>query len=156
VMPLQLARALRRRLPRLHRTLGVLYVAGVAVGGVAGLGLATTAHGGPVTGLGFTGLALAWLATTALAVQALVRRDLADHRRWMIRSASLTFAAVTLRVYLGIATATGLPFDVSYTAIAWLCWVPNLLLALHLTRRAPTVPRHARDGDPTSAEVLHP
>ncbi len=143
LMPLQLAKSLRRRLPRVHRALGVLYVVGVLVGGLAGLALATTAHGGVVAGLGFTGLALAWLATTAAAVQAIARGDIPGHRRWMIRSASLTFAAVTLRLYLGVASATGLPFDPSYVTIAWLCWVPNLLLALHATRRGPAAPRHA-------------
>lgn len=143
LMPLQLAKSLRLRLPRVHRGVGVLYVFGVLVGGLAGLALATTAHGGVVASLGFMGLAVAWLATTAAAVQAISRGDVAGHRRWMIRSASLTFAAVTLRLYLGVASVTGLPFDPTYVAIAWLCWVPNLLLALHLTRRGPAAPKHA-------------
>lgn len=142
VMPLQLARRQRQRLPRLHRCLGALYVGGVLIGGVAGLALSTTAHGGPTATLGFLGLALAWLVTTGAGVEALVRRDLAAHRRWMVRSASLTFAAVTLRVYLGIVSTSGLPFDPSYTAIAWLCWVPNLLVAVRLTRRGPAAPKH--------------
>ncbi|WP_344196816.1 DUF2306 domain-containing protein [Aeromicrobium alkaliterrae] len=144
LLPFQLARGLRRRHPRLHRGTGVLYVVGVAVGGLGGLALATTAHGGAVAGLGFAGLGAAWLGTTAAGVHAIGRRDLAAHQRWMIRSASLTFAAVTLRLYLGLAGAAGLPFDASYVAIAWLCWVPNLALALHLTRRGPVAPRHVR------------
>jgi len=51
------------------------------------------------------------------------------HQRWMIRSLALTFAAVTLRVYLPLSVAVGLPFDVAYPVIAWVCWVPNLLVA---------------------------
>jgi hypothetical protein len=48
----------------------------------------------------------------------------------MIRSFALTLAAVTLRIYLplGIMLNHG-DFYTPYRAIAWLCWVPNLLLA---------------------------
>lgn len=135
--PVQLAGRFRRRFPRWHRRLGLVYVTGVGVGGSAGLALAPTAHGGIISTLGFTGLALAWLTTTTLAVLAIARRDVATHRRWMIRSFALTFAAVTLRLYLGISGALGLDFDTSYVVIAWLCWVPNLVLAVGMTRPAP-------------------
>jgi hypothetical protein len=54
----------------------------------------------------------------------------------MIRSFALTFAAVTLRLYLPVgALTTGIP--VAYPVIAWACWVPNFLLTeLWLRRRA--------------------
>jgi hypothetical protein len=52
----------------------------------------------------------------------------------MIRNFSLTFAAVTLRLYLPASLAAGLPFDTVYPAIAWLCWVPNLVVAEFLLR----------------------
>ena len=47
----------------------------------------------------------------------------------MIRSYALTLAAVTLRIYLPGALALGVPYDLAYPPIAWLCWVPNLLVA---------------------------
>lgn len=59
------------------------------------------------------------------------------HRRWMIRSWSLTLAAVTLRIYLPVVIITGLPFAFSYQVVAFLAWVPNLLLAEWLLRRRP-------------------
>ena len=46
----------------------------------------------------------------------------------MIRSLGLCFAAVTLRIYLGAFFALGVPFEQFYTALAWLCWVPNLVV----------------------------
>ena len=55
----------------------------------------------------------------------------------MIRSYALTAAAITLRVYLGIATGLHLPFNIAYPVIAWLCWVPNFAvteLVLLLTK----------------------
>jgi uncharacterized membrane protein len=139
VGPLQLARWFRARHVRVHRALGAVYVSGVLVGSVAGLVLATTAHGGPVAGLGFAGLAVAWATTTALAVHAVVHRRFQEHRRWMLRSFALTFAAVTLRLYLGVVGVLGLDFSTSYVVIAWLCWVPNLALALWWTSERRTV-----------------
>ena len=47
----------------------------------------------------------------------------------MIRSFALTFAAVTLRLYIPASQMAGIPFDTAYPVIAWLCWVPNLLVA---------------------------
>ena len=42
---------------------------------------------------------------------------------------ALTLAAVTLRLYLPFAALGPIPFFDAYRAIAFLCWVPNLLLA---------------------------
>ena len=141
--PWQLSRTLRRRVPRVHRVLGRLFGLGVLVGGVGGLLLAPTAFGGPVARAGFATLAAVWLATTVLGVSAARRRDLTTHRRWMVRAVALTFAAVTLRLYLaawagldaaGLAPGT---FAQAYAAIAWLAWLPNLAVAWALTRDRP-------------------
>ena len=51
-----------------------------------------------------------------------------------MRNFALTFAAVTLRVYLPTSMALGVPFESAYPLIAWLCWVPNLLVAEPLAR----------------------
>ncbi|MEQ9003518.1 MAG: DUF2306 domain-containing protein, partial [Pseudomonadales bacterium] len=56
--------------------------------------------------------------------------DIDGHRRWMVRNFALTFAAVTLRLELGLLTgALGWSFDHAYLTVAWLCWVPNLVVA---------------------------
>ena len=51
-------------------------------------------------------------------------------------SFALTFAAVMLRIYIPVALVTGIGFEAAYPAIAWLCWVPNLLVAQLLVRSA--------------------
>ncbi|CRK60549.1 membrane protein, putative [Alloactinosynnema sp. L-07] len=134
--PWQFARSIRNRWPRVHRITGRAYVLGCLVGGVGGLALATTAHGGWVTSLGFAGLAIAWLGTTVVAFAMIRVRRVAEHKKWMIRSFSLTFAAVTLRLMLG--AYEGFELDIAfadaYSAIAWLCWVPNLAVAWWFTR----------------------
>ena len=146
---LQVNARLRSRFLDLHRWLGRLYVVAVAVGGAGGLAMATRSDGGLVTHVGFGLLAILWLATTAVSYAAIRRRDLISHRRWMLRSYSLTFAAVTLRIYLPIAQTAGLPFIDAYQAISWACWVPNLLVAeWWLLRPSPGL---ARAGAPQAA-----
>lgn len=138
--PLQFARRLRARRPELHRWTGRLYLgAGVLVGGLSGLVLAVNAYGGAAGRAGFTALALAWLFTGLRAFLAIRAGDVAAHRRWMVRNFALTLAAVTLRLLIPAAMIAGAPFAPAYAAIAWLCWVPNLLAAELLFVR-PRVP----------------
>ena len=119
-----------RRGPRRiwHRWTGRTYVLACLTSAVAGLWLALHASAGPVATLGFGGLAIVWFMTTVTGWRKAVAGEFAQHRRWMIRSLSLTFAAVTLRILLPMIPLTGLEFDVGYRAISFLCWLPNLLL----------------------------
>lgn len=126
--PWQFVRGLRRRLPVAHRVIGRLCVAGVLVGGVAGGAIALGTTGGLVAGFGFLGLAVAWVATTAVALLKIRQRDVAAHQRWMLRSFALTFAAVTLRLYLGVTGAAGADYETAYAVIAWVSWIPNLVV----------------------------
>jgi uncharacterized membrane protein len=135
--PIQFSARLRTARPRLHRWLGRLYLGvGVLVGGVAGLLMAITAYGGWVAKLGFGLLALAWLGSGWFAWHAIRRGDRVAHRQWMVRNFALTFAAVTLRIWLPLALGAGVPFEVAYPAVAWLSWVPNLLIAHWILKRA--------------------
>jgi uncharacterized membrane protein len=128
--PFQFLASIRRRFVRLHRWMGRVYLGiGVLVGGLAGLYMATFAFGGVVSKLGFAMLAMLWLYTGLRAFLAIRRGEVTEHRRWMVRNFSLTLAAVTLRILLPASQIGGIPFELAYPAIAWLCWVPNLLVA---------------------------
>lgn len=126
VGPLQFFPALRAR-RRLHRALGYVYFTSVIGGGITGFGTAFIAYGGLVSTFGFGFLALAWLWSGLAALQAARQRNFVSHERWAVRSFALTFAAVTLRLYLPTFFLLGQPFAEFYPAVAWLCWVPNLL-----------------------------
>ena len=65
-------------------------------------------------------------AITAVAMA--IRRNIAGHRRWMLRSIALTFSGVTLRVILGAGMAAGFPFMTVYLVAAWSAWPLNLLV----------------------------
>lgn len=143
--PWQFSSRLRQHHTQLHRWLGRIYLTfGVLVGGSAGLYMAQFAYGGSLARGGFTLLAWAWLFTGIMAYRAIRNKDIHQHRRWMLRNFALTLAAVTLRIYLPLSMVSGLPFDVSYPIIAWLCWVPNVVIiewwlqTKHAARLIPT------------------
>lgn len=135
--PLQFLPRFRTRHWRAHRVLGRIYAAGVLAGGTASLIVALHAQTGRVASAGFLGLGIAWLATTIIAVRYILLGKQEEHRRWMIRSYALTAAAITLRIYLPLSFAMHLRFEEAYPAIAWLCWIPNLLGAELYLRLAP-------------------
>lgn len=128
--PFQFSARLRQRFVRLHRWSGRMYLGvGVLLGGLSGLYMATFAFGGFMAKIGFACLAMLWLYTGLRAFLAIRRGSVVEHRQWVVRNFSLTLAAVTLRIYLPVSMLAGLPFEFFYRLIAWLCWVPNLLVA---------------------------
>lgn len=127
--PWQFLRGLRAKRPRLHRWIGRGYVAACAVGGIAGGLIAPYASSGPIAAAGFLTLALLWLFATFSAYRAATQRNFVAHERWTIRSFALTLAAVTLRIYLPLAAVLAIPPTPAYIAVAWLAWVPNILIA---------------------------
>lgn len=126
---LQFNTRLRQRMAVVHRWLGRLYVSSIVASGTAGLMLAITSTGGPGARWGFAMLAIAWLGTTINGYRLIRQREVTAHREWMIRSYALTLAAVTLRFYLPLALFMEWPLSVAYPVIAWLCWVPNAIVA---------------------------
>jgi hypothetical protein len=134
--PPQFMPGVRKKWPAAHRVIGRVYLGlGVLGGGLAGLYMAFVAFGGAVSTVGFAMLAVLWLATGFAAFTTARSRRFAEHRRWMIRNFALAFAAVTLRVQLGLCAAADLEFESFYPALAWTSWIPNLLVAEFVLRR---------------------
>jgi uncharacterized membrane protein YozB (DUF420 family) len=135
--PWQFLPSIRRRALAVHRWVGRIYCGTVLAGWITSVPIAANAQTGPIASAGFLTLGACWITTTAIAYRAIRRRQLREHRAWMIRSYALTAAAITLRQYLPVSLLTHVPFETSYPAIAWLCWIPNLLFAEWLIRRSP-------------------
>lgn len=125
----QFFKRLRIKRLSLHRLLGKIYVISVLLSGLSGLIVAAYATGGWISISGFTMLGIGWLVTTTLAYTTIKRGDIAAHQLWMTYSYAFCFSAVTLRIYLGLGVASGLAFNDFYPYLAWLCWVPNVLVA---------------------------
>ena len=133
--PLQFCQSFRLRNIKTHRLLGKCYLLGVLVAGVSALIISPISQGGLVTHIGFALLAVSWLVATFIAYKRILERDWLAHQRWMIRSYSLTLAFVSLRIWLGGLVLTGAPFEEVYQTVAWICWVPNLMIAEYCINR---------------------
>ncbi|QGZ94663.1 DUF2306 domain-containing protein [Terricaulis silvestris] len=128
--PLQFLELIRRRARVLHHWIGRTYILACLVGGISGGLLAPFTAAGPIAASGFLMLALLWLWVNAFGWRAAaVKRDYDEHKNWMVRSFALTFAAVTLRLYLIPPQIAGIDFVTAYQWIAWLAWVPNIAIA---------------------------
>lgn len=101
----------------------------MGVGGLSGLVLALNAFGGAWLRTGFGTLGVLWIATGIMALQNILQGDVQGRRRWMTRNFALTLAAVVLRLYLPASIVSGMSLDVAYPVVAWLCWMPNLVVA---------------------------
>lgn len=126
--PFQFSTRFRNKFKQAHRWMGRIYLSvGVLIGGLSGLVMSQFAAGGTVARFGFGVLAVLWLYSGFRAYRAIRAGAIAEHRKWMLRNFALTFAAVTLRLYLPIGMISGVEFSLAYAIIAWLCWIPNLI-----------------------------
>ncbi|MGW1763145.1 DUF2306 domain-containing protein [Streptomyces sp. NPDC002073] len=144
--PFQFSTALRRRSLATHRWVGRLYVTAIAVASTAAFVMAFFSSIAFNGFFGFGSLALLWAWTTWRGYRAVREGDLDSHRAWMIRSFALTYAAVTLRTWLGVLIALQLlasggdldgeqAYDTAYGVLPFLCWLPNIVVAEFLVRR---------------------
>lgn len=132
----QFSKKIRAKNMQLHRTLGKIYLIAVLISGISSIYIAWYATGGLIPSFGFGTLGVLWLTTSAMAYVAVRRKHIPQHKVWMIQSYALTFAAVTLRLWLPFMQAgLHMPFLDSYRIVAWLCWVPNLLVAFAIISR---------------------
>lgn len=148
--PLLVSSRLRRRYPRLHRVSGRVSVAAIGVSAASGLVVAQVSYAGWSGRIGFSMLSVIWAWSAVKTVTAARAGRMAEHRRWAIRTAALTAAAVTLRLVLVVLIAAQAPgavtdpqvaFDRAYVLTPFLSWIPNLALAEWLLRRRPQLVR---------------
>ncbi|ONI71489.1 hypothetical protein BWI15_15015 [Kribbella sp. ALI-6-A] len=144
--PVQFAGTVRRRRPRLHRWVGRVFLISVAIGSVSSLIMACFNTAAINGFFGFGSLAVLWGWTAWRGWRAIRAGDHLSHQAWMIRCFALTYAGVTLRLWLGILIGVQLPFagptvdaervfDTAYAVLPFLCWLPNIVVAELLLRR---------------------
>lgn len=119
---------------KIHRTMGWFYcVVVLCLAAPSGLIMSFFANGGFWSQLAFTLLSLLWILSTGLALYFALKKKIDHHRSWMIISYALTLSALSLRAWKwGLVNLTPIeinPMDL-YRIIAWLGWVPNLIVAL--------------------------
>jgi len=126
--PVQLWLGLHNVKMDVHRKLGFVYIAGMAIGSVGAIGLALQTDGGLIFGSGLFFLAMAWLTTTSLAFMAIKKNLIDQHKEWTIRSYVVTFAFVTFRIGQVAMTGRGVDLPTAIGVMAWSCWAIPLLI----------------------------
>jgi hypothetical protein len=119
----------------LHKQIGKIYVLSVLVSAPAGIYIGFFATGGILASAGFVCLGIVWFYTTLMAYINIKNKQIAQHQKMMIYSYAACFAAVTLRLWLPLLSMVLINFTTAYIITAWLCWVPNLLVAHLITRQ---------------------
>lgn len=152
--PFQLSRTFRSRHRRTHRRLGrVLVVCG------AGSGVFALAFGVPLSfGGAWQALATAlfgswFLISLLLGFRAIRSGDVPAHRRWMIRAFAVGLGVGTIRIWVGLFTATGLlELEGAFAAAFFLGLSMHVVVGeawLRRDRRALRTARSSRDTPAT-------
>ena len=127
----QFSKKFLKQQPKLHRTVGYIYVINILmVTGPSGLLMSFYANGGVSSQTAFVLLSVLWIGFTAMALYKAIKKDFTAHRIFMIRSFALTLSAITLRCWkVLLVNFTDIqPMD-RYSIIAWLGWTLNLIIA---------------------------
>lgn len=145
---------LRMRRPALHRRSGRVYVAAAIPAAVCAMVIGAATPFGPLLAVSNVALAALWLWFTINGYLAARDRRFAEHRRHMLRSATLALSIITNRIWTPIIFVTCHPlqdklFDGNEThylwfaagAGAWLGWtIPLGVVQWWLTRKPVTAP----------------
>jgi hypothetical protein len=118
--------------PKLHRILGYTYVIVVLlISGPAAMVMSFYANGGRLAQTSFILLSFGWIIFTGLSLIKAKKGNYLSHAKWNIRSYALTLSAVTLRFYgyLFAIFRVDLPPKETYILLAFLGWIPNLIIA---------------------------
>ncbi|MEQ6124659.1 DUF2306 domain-containing protein [Pseudotenacibaculum sp. MALMAid0570] len=132
---IQFSKKIQRKRIQLHRNIGKTYLISVLLSGVSGVYIGYYATGGLVPKIGFITLGFVWLFTTVKGYISIRKKDIVTHQKMMIYSYAACFAAVTLRIWLPILIASMGSFIPAYKIVAWLCWVPNIIVAYFIINR---------------------
>ena len=123
--------------PKIHKCLGYLYVGFVLVfASPSGIFIGWFANGGLISKTSFIILGILWFWFTLKATLLILKRKITAHKKFMYRSFALAASAITLRLWKVILVYLfhPAPMDV-YQIIAWLGWIPNLLIAEWLIKK---------------------
>lgn len=148
---------LRRRHPGLHRRVGRVYVWTAIPAALSAIVLGAATPFGPILAASNVVLGSLWLWFTVSGYLAARRRRFADHRRQMIRSATLALSIITNRLWGLVLAITLDPLHgtvfggndelfgwVLTGAVGWLGWTVPLAVVHVWVLRRPAVP-HASD-----------
>ena len=117
-----------------HRNAGKIYIFLILMlAAPSGIYMGIFANGGLFSKISFVILGGLWWFSTFKAYRVARQKKFKAHKQWMWRSFAFTVSAITLRLWKVIIVSIFHPdpMDV-YQVIAWLGWIPNILLVEYL------------------------
>lgn len=140
----QFSSTIRQRFVKTHRWMGRLYLIGVLVASIGAAYMGMFVSPLKAFGISLEFLALAWVVTSGMAYIAVMRRQFAAHREWMIRSYVVTFGFVLFRLGTRNHVFGSLGRQMEVVILAWACWaVPLLITDVALRWRQTMGPKKA-------------
>ena len=144
--PFQFVAWLRRNAVALHRLLGKAYILCALFSSLTGLVISF--HSPCVMAVAGTSLqCTAWFTATLLAYLCILKRRVAQHRKWMMRSYALVLAAPLVRIgFYGLQLlqiAYAQRFEVYYSLLVWMGFVPLMMIEVYL--RSPISQKITKD-----------
>lgn len=123
---------------KVHRIVGAMYIIVVLfLTGPSGLIMGLLANGGLFSIVAFTLLSVLWWYYTFMAYKTIKQKNYEAHAKYMFRSYALTLSAITLRLWK--FTIVNYIYEIPpmdlYRIVAWLGWVPNLIIAEVMIRK---------------------
>lgn len=131
---IQFNRRLLAKRSNWHRTIGKVYVISALICALSGIYVGYYATGGPIAAAGFMTVGVIYFYTTLKGYLYIRNKDLVAHQKMMLYSYAVCLAAVTLRLYVPFLTIYFDDYFRAYRVVAWLSWIPNLLIAKLLSR----------------------
>ncbi|MBX9785367.1 MAG: DUF2306 domain-containing protein [Chitinophagaceae bacterium] len=130
--PFQFSKTFRNKFISAHRWMGRIYLTAILIGTISATYLAWTSalRVNFSWAFGLQGLAFAWITTATMAYVSVMRKRIAQHKEWMIRSYVITFAFVSFRWFNELTVAKTLmpQFAERGPTIIWLSWTIPLLI----------------------------
>lgn len=143
----QFSNRLRREYLSLHRIMGYIYVASVAISAPVAIAVSVRLPA-PTLNMASIIQAFGWVTTTATAMYCIRTRRIQQHKEWMMRSYPFAMVFVVVRVigfFLEVTRSGEFAFvAVVWSVIATACFLPSFVIAWQSLAAKPKsiVPSH--------------
>ena len=126
---IQFVPKIRNKYMSFHKIIGNTYFISAIISSLASIFISFYATGGKIQIIGFTILGIIWFYTALMGFFYIKCEEFKLHQKMTVFSYSACFSGVTLRIWLPLLELFFDDFNTTYATVAWLCWIPNLIVA---------------------------